>query len=268
MTPGAPETLAGLPPAVQRYVAEVTERIISTLGQQLVAIYPTGSLALRSYQHGRSDLDLMAITDPIGVGPVTDLVTGLDHRVLPCPATGLEFVLYPRATVVSAEPVVGYLLNLNTGAQLPAKVSRNAADDEAYWYVIDRSITYQADTALYGPPPRQVMRAMIFERLLPVVIDSVASARKPNTDLLDNAVLNACRSLQFATDRAWQAKLPAAQGATTRMPEFKALIDSAIDAYRHGRPGGRSLSASAVVAFQDEVLRRIRDIAAPPHDLD
>jgi hypothetical protein len=112
------------------------------------------------------------------------------------------------------------------------------------------------------------MRAMIFERLLPVVIDSVASARKPNTDLLDNAVLNACRSLQFATDRAWQAKLPAAQGATTRMPEFKALIDSAIDAFRHGRQGGRSLSASAVVAFQDEVLRRIRDIAAHPRDLD
>jgi len=264
MTQGAPEALAGLPPTVQRYVAEVTERIISTLGQQLVAIYPTGSLALRSYQHGRSDLDLMAITDPIGVGPVTDLVTGLDHRVLPCPATGLEFVLYPPATVISAEPVVGYLLNLNTGAQLPAKVSRNAADDEAYWYVIDRSITYQADAALYGAPPRQVMRAMTFERLLPVVIDSVASARKPNTDLLDNAVLNACRSLQFATDQVWQAKLPDAQGTATQMPEFKALIDSAIDAFRHGRQGGRSLSASAVVAFQDEVLRRIRDIAAHP----
>jgi hypothetical protein len=52
------------------------------------------------------------------------------------------------------------------------------------------------------------------------------------------------------------------------MPEFKALIDSAIDAFRHGRQGGRSLSASAVVAFQGEVLRRIRDIAAHPRDLD
>ena len=46
MTPGALEALAGLPPAVQQYLAAVTERIISTLGQQLVAIYPTGSLAL------------------------------------------------------------------------------------------------------------------------------------------------------------------------------------------------------------------------------
>ena len=86
--------------------------------------------------------------------------------------------------------------------------------------------------------------------------------------MLDNAVLNACRSLQFATDRVWQAKLPAAQGTATQMPEFKALINTAIDAFRHGRPGGRSLSASAVVAFQDEVLRRIRDIAAHPRDLD
>src|SRR5690242_10197434 len=120
MTQRALETLPGLPPAVQRYLIAVTERIVSTLGQPLVAIYPTGSLALRGYRHGRSDIDLMAITDPIGDGPVTDLVSALGHRALPCPATGLEFVLYPRATVVSAEPAVGYLLNLNTGAQLPA----------------------------------------------------------------------------------------------------------------------------------------------------
>ena len=266
MTQRALETLPGLPPAVQRYLVAATERIISTLGHPLVAIYPTGSLALRGYRHGRSDIDLMAITDPIGDGPVTDLVSALDHRALPCPATGLEFVLYPRATVVSAEPVVGYLLNLNTGVQLPAKVSRDAADDKAFWYVIDRSITYQADKALYGAPPRQVMRAMPFERLLPVVIDSVASARNPDIDLLDNAVLNACRALQFATDRVWQAKLPAAQRTATQLPEFTALIDSAIVAFGRGRQGGRSLSGRDVLAFQDEVLRRIREIAAHPPD--
>ena len=268
MTQGALETLAGLPPAVQRYLVAVTERIISALGEQLVAIYPTGSLALHGYQHGRSDIDLMAITDPIGDSPVTDLVTALDHRALPCPATGLEFVLYPRATVESAEPVVGYLLNVNTGAQLPAKVSRDAADDEAFWYVIDRSITYQADTALYGRAPREVMRAMTFERLLPVVIQSVASARNPDTDLLDNAVLNGCRALQFATDRLWLAKLPAARRTATQLPEFKALIDSAVEAFGRGRQGGRSLSARDVGAFQDEVLRRIREIAAHLGDLE
>jgi hypothetical protein len=255
------EALAGLPSTVQRYLAAVTERIVDTLNQQLVGVYTTGSLALGGYYHGRSDIDLMAVTDPISDGPVADLVTRLDHRVLPCPASGLEFVLYPRAVVSSTEPVAGYLLNLNTGAQLPAKVNRDPSDDQAFWYVLDRSITYQAGHALHGPAPRRLLRPMPFQSLLPVVIESVVSARaNPSTDLLDNAVLNGCRALRFATDRIWQAKLPAAKRTVVEAPEFRQLIESAIQAFGRGRHGGSSLSANEVAAFQDEVLRRMHAI--------
>jgi hypothetical protein len=244
-----------------------TGRVVHTLNQQLVGLYTTGSLALGSYYHGRSDIDLMAVTDPIDDSTVADLATALDHRVLPCPASGLEFVLYPRATVTTAEPVAGYLLNLNTGAQLPAKVNRNPVDDQAFWYVIDRSIAYQAGRALYGPSPRQVLRPMAFERLVPVVIDSVVSARtSPSTDLLDNAVLNGCRALRFATDRVWLAKLPAARRTVAELPAYRDLINSAIQAFGRGRHAGGSLPDREVAAFQDEVLRRMRAIAAQPTD--
>src|SRR5204863_7138638 len=134
------------PAAETVYVSEVVARLRTVLGAALVAVYPMGSLALDGYLPGRSDIDLMAVVEPAPPEPVLrTLAARLSHDELPCPATGLEFVLYPVSVVAAGTVQAGYLLDLNTGRELPPKVSLDPGSGPRFWYAIDRSIVYQAN---------------------------------------------------------------------------------------------------------------------------
>jgi Domain of unknown function (DUF4111) len=245
-----------LPAAETAYLTEVVARLRAVLGEALIAVYPTGSLALDGYLPGRSDIDLMAVTRPTPAEPVLrTLAARLSHDELPCPATGLEFVLYPSSTVAAGTVRAGYALDLNTGRELPPKVSLDPDSGPRFWYAIDRSVTYQADVALFGPPPRDgIMRPVPFDRLLPVVAESMRGHR---TELLDNAVLNGCRALRYRVERRWYAKPVAARWALGAAPEYTTLIHAALASYAAGRDGSDPLPADDVHAFLGHVLDRL-----------
>ena len=205
--------MATVPSEVSDYLGAVTTRVRDVFGDHVVGVYTTGSLALGGYRPGRSDIDLMAVVDG---SPSLDrrrqLVRQLDHHELACPASGLEFVVYPLTTVERPTVAAGYLLNLNTGPALPPVTSFDPGDGAAFWYPIDRAITQQSGASLYGSPAEQLFAKLPFDDLLGVVIASVAAHRDlKETDLLDNAVLNGCRALSFARDRRWYAKVEAAE---------------------------------------------------------
>jgi hypothetical protein len=101
-----------------------------------------------------------------GLGPRRQLADQLDHRVLACPAAGLEFVLYPLATVTRPTSDAGYLLNFNAGPALPPLTSLDPSDGPAFWYPIDRAITRQSGASLYGPPATQLFAELPFDGLL------------------------------------------------------------------------------------------------------
>jgi hypothetical protein len=252
--------MAGIPRQVSSYLAAVADRVAGVVGSQLVGVYPTGSLALQDYRPGRSDIDLMAVVEgPAEPARCRAVAARLDHGALPCPAAGLEFVLYPRETVTSTEPIAGYALNLNTGSQLPSVTSLDPGRDPAFWYVIDRAVTHQSGWPVVGPPPRDLFRAMPFPRLLAVVTESVAAhARPENGHLLDNAVLNGCRALRFAEDRWWYSKLRAARGTLPTAGQFAPLISAAMASFQQGRRNGGRLRADDVAAFLDHVLTGLR----------
>src|SRR3954468_13219687 len=93
----ADDQLSRAPHAVRTYIRAVSQEVVTVVGGALVGVYTTGSLALGGVTPGRSDIDLMAVVD----GPETpeacpDLAARLDQDRLACPASGLEFVLYPR----------------------------------------------------------------------------------------------------------------------------------------------------------------------------
>src|SRR4051794_762430 len=109
-----------IPAAERAYLAAAVDRLSALLGAALVAVYPMGSLALDGYVPGRSDIDLMVITDPAPTRATLRAVAAqLPHHELPCPATGLELVLYPRSVAAAGTLDAGYLLDLNTGRELP-----------------------------------------------------------------------------------------------------------------------------------------------------
>ncbi|GAB2941282.1 hypothetical protein GCM10027280_32210 [Micromonospora polyrhachis] len=241
------------------YLDAVVRHLSAILGTELVGVYPTGSLALAGYTPGRSDLDVIAVVEHPPPRPVLATIAArLAHDELPCPATGLEFVLYPRAAVNDGGVAAGYLLDLNTGRELPPKVSFDPADGPGFWYAIDRSISWQSGWALAGPDPRAVLRPAPFAVLLPVVVESMEAHLADPAAHGDNSVLNGCRALRFAAQQRWYAKPAAARWARTAAPAFAGLIDAAVASHAAGRAAGRAVPVAEVTAFLGYVLRQLR----------
>jgi hypothetical protein len=217
-------------------------------------------LALGDYRSGRSDIDLMGV-----VARSEDfdlrrrLARQLDHQALSCPAAGLEFVLYPLTTLAGPTLDAAYLLNLNTGSALPPVTSSHPGDGPAFWYAIDRAITRQSGTPLYGPPPPQLFAELPFDDLLRILIASVEAHGDPQEGhLLDNAVLNCCRALSFARDRRWYAKVEAAERTLPVAGEFAPLVSAAIGSFNSGRREATALDSDTVRSFLSEVMQRLR----------
>ena len=249
-----------LPPAEASYLSALVERLRAVLGDALIGIYPTGSLALDGYAPGRSDLDIIAVVERAARPVLAALVTRIGHDALPCPAAGLELVLYERdALAAAAGSGAGFALNLNTGRELPPKVEFGpTAGEPTFWYPIDRAICRQRDGSLVGPAPRTVLPPVPFEALLPVVTDSVRAHLDALADHGDNAVLNGCRSLRFGAERRWYAKPAAADWAMAAEPAFRTLIAAAIASHANGRPAGRAVAAADAKAFLAVVLDRLQ----------
>jgi Aminoglycoside adenylyltransferase, C-terminal domain/Nucleotidyltransferase domain len=249
-----------IPEEVRRYLHVVTARVRDVFGDRVVGVYTTGSLALGGYRPGRSDIDLMAV---VAGSPDLDLrrqlAAQLDHRMLTCPAAGLEFVLYPLKTVSRPTSEAGYVLNFNTGPALPPVTSFDPGDGPAFWYPIDRAITRQSGASLSGPPAPDFFAELPFDDLLRVVIASIEAHSDPQEGHpLDNAVLNGCRALSFARDHRWYAKVDAAKRTLPTVGEFAPLVSTAIVSFGSGRQEAAKLDPATVRAFLIEVLRRLQ----------
>ena len=244
---------------VTAYFGAVADRVTDVLGQQLVGLYTTGSLALGDYHPGRSDIDLAAVASGrVGLGKRRELAQLLDHEVLHCPAAGLEFVLYSLATVRAVTGRGGYLLNLNTGADLTPLVSLDPQGQPAFWYVIDRDVARQSGRALVGPPSDQIFVQASYQRLMSAVMASVQVHQEQlEAHLLDNTVHNACRSLAFGDTARWYAKLAGAERMLPTVGVFGQLVRAAMTSFQAGRSNSAELPPAEIDAFLDMVLGRL-----------
>jgi hypothetical protein len=218
-----------MPGPEQRYLDALAKRVGDLLGPDLVGVYAGGSWALGDYEPGRSDLDVAVVTrSPTPSGRRAELAEALGHAAFPCPARGLELVLYPLETVQAASAEPGFDLNFNTGAGMDERVDFEPVAEEAHWFAIDRSILAQHGVALSGPEAATIFESLPRERMLPLLAEALRWHARGDARL-DDAVLNACRSLHFAAEGVWVSKRAAAGWMLDRAND-RELVSAALAA--------------------------------------
>ncbi|MBF6077364.1 aminoglycoside adenylyltransferase domain-containing protein [Nocardia beijingensis] len=252
-----------LPVELCPYLDALVRRARTVCGRHLVSVFAVGSVALADYRHGRSDVDVVIVVDPsLPAQALRDLAESLAHPALPCPAAGLELVVYGADFVAAPSDAAGYLMDLNTGPMLPNRVSFDPAESSAFWYVIDRSIAHQTGRLLYGTPVRQIMAAPSRRDVHAALLASVREHAGGAGHLGDNRVLNGCRAVAFCrTTGRWSAKREAAQMIAASEKDFAPLIETALRSFRQPRSAALPLPATDVRTFLAWVEDRVEEAA-------
>jgi len=243
---------------VREYHAALTGRLHAILGERLVGVYASGSFGLDDFDSDVSDLDVFAVSGgTIARSDKWAIVAGLRHEALPCPARGLEFVLYPVATARFPTSEAGFALNLNTGPRMTFHVDEEPGTIARHWFALDRAIVRESGVALYGPPPAAVFAPIPRALLAPVVAESLEWHLVPGNSSDDDAVLNACRSLFWLCEHTFASKSTAGGWALERVDDPE-LVEAALAARHRGRDLGRQ----RVERFVSAVLAEARFTSA------
>ncbi|WP_432050839.1 nucleotidyltransferase domain-containing protein [Verrucosispora sp. NA02020] len=256
-----------MPDALLRYLTELVAAAREVLGDDLRGAYAAGSVGLDAYQPGRSDVDVALVCGgPLDRTTAGELMARLRHETLPCPARGLELVVYRWEVARSGTPEPGFEVELNTGAGMAFRVSYGPADrppaDGLFWYGLDRSILHQSGRALLGPPAADVVADLSPDDLRRLVVEALRwwlALPLPAGDVpapgAEDAVLGACRSWVRLHHGVW---LPKVAAGRRLLAEAGPLVDAAttdlVVRSVAARDGGPPPSGPQARAFQRRVL--------------
>ncbi len=239
------------------YLAALVERVRSVLGPSLVGVYAGGSLALGDYEPARSDLDVAVVVErPLERAEKEALVRDLRHEAFPCPARGLELVVYAEAAVRRPSADAAFELNLNTGRDMAFRADFEPVAGELHWFAIDRGVLHAHGIALAGPPAAEVFADPGAELLAPLLAETLRWCLADGAGA--EAVLAACRALRYAEKGVWSSKAAAARWAESRVNDGE-LVAQAVRA----RASGEGVDRRRAESFLEAALVRL-DAAAPP----
>jgi len=195
---------ARMPQELAGYLDELVERL--TEHAELHAVYLLGSAAVGGYEQGRSDVDVVAVTErPLGEDEKRALAEAAE--ALPCPARKLELVVYPLGSN-------RHEINLNTGE----KVSFDPEEDPAFWFVLDRAIAEQHAVPLLGPSWSEVFEPVAPEQIR-AALDEALDWQEREEPIGRSSVLNACRAWMWLESGDWGSKPEAAAWLRGRVRE-------------------------------------------------
>jgi len=239
------------------YLAALVERVRSVLGPALTGVYAGGSFALGGYERPRSDLDVaVVVNSPLAREEKEALVRALRHEALPCPARGLELVVYTEEAVRRPSADAAFELNLNTGRAMDFRADFEPVPGELHWFAIDRGVLHAHGVVLAGPPAAEVFADPGSALLVPLLAETLRWCLADGAGA--EAVLAACRALRYAEEGVWSSKASAARWAKGRV-EDGALVEKALRA----RSVGDTVDPGSAVSFVETALVRL-DAAAPP----
>ncbi|MCZ6745778.1 MAG: hypothetical protein O7F11_08310 [Acidobacteria bacterium] len=229
-------TAQPLPGLVRAYAGLVTEAIAQTLGKNLMGVVTTGSLALDDFTPERSDIDLIAVCRrPLSPAERRDLPARIDDEVLPCPATGLDLIVFTRQQVSCLPRPMSFELAVTTGARWGLDVVSAAMDEEM---LLDLEIARRHGRALHGPEPVALLKEVPAERLRVALLVALTWQRdhlfNPRHDPRGTeGVLAACRALHWLDNGNLVAKTVAGR-RLAQAPGYGPLAGAAL-ARRTGR---------------------------------
>jgi hypothetical protein len=204
----------------------VTRRLSDRLGDRLRGAWLVGSAALGDFSAERSDLDVQAVaTEVLPERERRQLAQSLFHEALPCPARGLELVLYAEADLLRAGGPA-FQLNLNTGARMTRHVALDPAADPRFWFAIDVAIAHEHSRRLAGAPAEVVLPELPRALVLRALLDSIAWHRQTEAPNADPGA-SASRAWAWATDGQWRSKPAAVAWARGRVAHLDDLPSAA-----------------------------------------
>lgn len=238
--------------AVDGYLAVLTSVLEDSLAQTPVATLVTGSLPLGDFAPASSDIDVIVITPvPPSDGERLALAESLRHSTLPCPAFGLDLLVYPQDEVRPPSRVPNYSFSIATGRDWTDEVSMGGPYAGG---LIDLAVARQSGTRLGGAAPVEVIGDLPPEWLRAELERSLhwheGHVHDPFHDPGGaNAVLNAARALHFLATGLLIAKGRAANAALP--PNLPRDLIMAAIAWRDGS-SSTPLPRDRVLAFLTE----------------
>lgn len=198
--------------AAERYADRVADEVRSVFEDRAVGVWLIGSLA-----HGgfgpTSDVDIQAAVDKPGDDAIRALVGRIRHPILPCPAAGLEFVLYDVAVLASPTPPLRWSLNLNGGPSREEKVSTDPATESWHWFLLDLAVGRDTARTLHGEDLRDVAGSISQADVRAAIAESFRWHRRHDNGG-SNQLANAARGLRFLRFGQWGSKPDALDWAT------------------------------------------------------
>lgn len=251
-----------LPEPLDRIIPALLDDLRVTLGDELVGVYQLGSAVSGGFDPGRSDLDLVIVTERDVEAIAFERFAGVVERLVAREADWagrLDLAFVGRGALADLGSG-GSLLEISHDKPLHLE---NAAEWTETWF-----LARDADRPLVGPPAADVFPAITIDEFLRDVV-----AGFPNfvTAVRDDwphgsvayRVITVCRVLRSLESGELCTKQEGADWAAARYPAWASLIRAAneVAAGGDGRPFTRAERAR-VQPFLDFMAREIAVSAA------
>lgn len=189
---------------LDRYVDRVASAVCDVFGDRVVGVWLLGSLAYGGFGPA-SDVDIQAaVVDPTDE-EIAHLVERINHRALPCPAAGLEFVLYNVETLRDPTPPLQWLLNLNGGPAREEKTSTEPTSESWHWFYLDLAIGRETATTLIGQDLRDAAGPVDPLDVRAAIATSLRWHESEDAGAF-NQTANAARGLRYLRTGLWGSK--------------------------------------------------------------
>jgi hypothetical protein len=224
------------------------------VGTNLVSAWIVGSLAAGDFDLRRSDIDvLLTCAAPLDERIKSSLGRRLAHSAMPCPAHGVDLLIYPVAELAPLPRSPRYEFSISSGVDWRDDIGLGGHYPGG---LIDLAASRRVGIPIFGPPPQESVghcpREWIMEELANGVRWHATKLHDPFHDPTgSNAVLNACRSLHFFSTGVLASK---SAGARWLLERTAVPVVAAALAEREAGGGSDLLARAEVLTFLDSVL--------------
>jgi len=199
--------------ALDRYVERIAAETCDVFGDRVIGVWVLGSLAYGGFGPA-SDVDIQAAVAEPSDEEIARFVERINHRALPCPAAGLEFVLYNVEALRDTTPPLQWSLNLNGGTAREEKVSTDSTSESWHWFYLDLAIGRETAKTLVGRELEDVAGPVEARGVRAAIAASLHWHARNDAGSFNQAA-NAARSLRYLRTGLWGSKPDALEWAAS-----------------------------------------------------